>query len=68
VDNQTVDIRPFGGLGRANHGWLDAHHHCSFANYHDAERIGGALFACGNDDTIAAQSGFPPPSHNDMES
>ena len=26
-----IDIRPFGSLGGANHGWLNAKHHFSFA-------------------------------------
>ena len=28
-----IDIRKFETLGHANHGWLDARHHFSFANY-----------------------------------
>src|SRR5207302_1498359 len=35
-----IDIRPFNSLGHANHGWLDARHHFSFANYHDPKRMG----------------------------
>lgn len=30
-----IEIRTFDSLGGANHGWLDAKHHFSFANYHD---------------------------------
>jgi hypothetical protein len=26
-----IDIRKFGSLGRADHGWLNARHHFSFA-------------------------------------
>ena len=29
-----IELRPFASLGAANHGWLDAHHHFSFADYH----------------------------------
>ena len=29
-----IDVRPFGTLGGANHGWLNARHHFSFAGYH----------------------------------
>src|SRR5579864_8270977 len=62
-----IDIRPFNSLGHANHGWLDAHHHFSFANYHDPKRVGWGRIRVWNDDTIAAQSGFPPHPHRDME-
>lgn len=62
-----IDIRPFNGLGHANHGWLDARHHFSFANYHDPDRMGWGAIRVWNDDTIAPNSGFPPHSHNDME-
>ena len=61
------DIRPFATLGHADHGWLDARHHFSFANYHDPDRMGWGSIRVWNDDTIAAQSGFPPHPHRDME-
>ena len=62
-----IDIRPFAGLGHADHGWLDARHHFSFAGYHDPARMGWGAIRVWNDDTIQAQSGFPPHSHADME-
>jgi len=62
-----IDIRPFATLGHADHGWLDARHHFSFANYHDPDRMGWGSIRVWNDDTIAAQSGFPPHPHQDME-
>ena len=62
-----IDIRPFATLGHADHGWLDARHHFSFANYHDPERMGWGSIRVWNDDSIAAQSGFPPHPHRDME-
>ena len=62
-----IDIRPFDTLGHADHGWLDARHHFSFANYHDPDRMGWGAIRVWNDDTIAAQSGFPPHPHRDME-
>lgn len=62
-----IDVRPFASLGHADHGWLDARHHFSFANYHDPGRMGWGSIRVWNDDTIAAQSGFPPHPHSDME-
>jgi redox-sensitive bicupin YhaK (pirin superfamily) len=62
-----IDIRPFATLGHADHGWLDARHHFSFANYHDPDRMSWGSIRVWNDDTIAAQSGFPPHPHRDME-
>ena len=50
-----IDIRKFDTLGHANHGWLDARHHFSFANYHDPDRMGWGALRVWNDDAIAAQ-------------
>jgi quercetin 2,3-dioxygenase len=66
-NSNMTDIRPFASLGAANHGWLDAHHHFSFANYYDQARMGWGSIRVWNDDMIAAQSGFPPHEHADME-
>ena len=62
-----IDIRPFESLGHADHGWLDARHHFSFANYYDPARMGWGKIRVWNDDRIAAKSGFPPHPHRDME-
>ncbi len=62
-----IDIRPFASLGHANHGWLDARHHFSFASYHEPSRMGWGAIRVWNDDRIAARSGFPPHPHRDME-
>ena len=62
-----IDIRKFDTLGHADHGWLDARHHFSFANYHDPNRMGWGRIRVWNDDKIAGQSGFPPHPHRDME-
>ena len=62
-----IEVRPFDGLGHANHGWLDARHHFSFAEYMDPDRMGVGPLRVWNDDTIAPQSGFPPHGHRDME-
>ena len=62
-----IDIRPFDGLGHAQHGWLDARHHFSFASYLDRARMGWGAIRVWNDDTIAAHTGFDPHPHKDME-
>lgn len=62
-----IELRPFETLGAANHGWLDAHHHFAFADYHDPARTSWGRLRVWNDDTIAANTGFPPHPHRDME-
>lgn len=62
-----IERRPFDSLGGANHGWLDARHHFSFAGYHDPDRVHWGALRVWNDDTIAPKTGFPPHSHADME-
>ncbi|WP_342651392.1 pirin family protein [Pseudomonas sp. REB1044] len=62
-----LQLRPFESLGHANHGWLDAHHHFSFAEYYNPQRMNWGNLRVWNDDLIAAGSGFPPHPHRDME-
>ena len=62
-----IDRRPFNRLGGADHGWLNARHHFSFAGYHDPQNMGWGPIRVWNDDEIAPHSGFPPHAHADME-
>ena len=62
-----IDVRKFSSLGHADHGWLDARHHFSFADYHDPARMGWGAIRVWNDDRIGPKTGFPPHPHRDME-
>lgn len=62
-----IERRPFDCLGGTRHVWLDTHHHFSFADYFDPERMGWGALRVWNDDAIDPDSGFAPHSHQDME-
>lgn len=62
-----IELRSFKSLGGANHGWLNAKHHFSFANYYDAKRMSWGALRVWNDDIIQPNTGFPPHPHKDME-
>ena len=62
-----IEHRPFEKLGHADHGWLNARHHFSFANWYDPSRMGWGALRVWNDDEIGPKSGFPAHPHADME-
>ena len=62
-----IDRRPFDKLGGADHGWLKAKHHFSFASYYDPSNMNWGALRVWNDDEIASNTGFPPHPHSDME-
>ena len=62
-----IEHRPFAELGGADHGWLKARHHFSFAGYNDPSRMNWGALRVWNDDEIAAKGGFLPHPHADME-
>ena len=62
-----IEVRKFETLGKANHGWLDANFHFSFAEYFDQRRMHWGALRVWNDDIIAPRSGFPPHGHENME-
>ncbi|SDL78317.1 pirin family protein [Maricaulis salignorans] len=62
-----IEKRAFDTLGRFRNDWLNARHHFSFGGYHDPERMGWGALRVWNDDEIAADGGFAPHPHADME-
>ncbi len=53
--------------GRANHGWLDARHSFSFANFYNPERMNFGVLRVLNDDIVAPGMGFGTHPHDNME-
>ncbi len=63
----TTIIHRASDRGHANHGWLDAHHSFSFANWYDPNKIHFGMLRVLNDDIVAPGQGFGMHPHNDME-
>ena len=60
-------FHPADTRGHANHGWLDAQHSFSFANYYDPARVQFGALRVLNDDIIAPGMGFGKHPHDNME-
>lgn len=53
--------------GFANHGWLQANHSFSFANWYQPEKVHFGALRVLNDDVIAPKMGFGTHPHDNME-
>lgn len=64
---KNIIFHPANERGHANHGWLNAYHSFSFANWYNPEKIQFGMLRVLNDDTIAPGMGFGTHPHDNME-
>lgn len=62
-----IKLYPYKNLGHHDLGWLNAHFHFSFSEYHNRDRMGFGVLRVINDDIIKAGAGFDTHPHKDME-